>query len=82
MNLLSWIIIGGLAGWLANRLLGTHRRMGCLGNIFAGIIGGVLGGWITSSLFGVSINGFTFQSFVIALLGAILFIGIINIFRK
>src|SRR3981081_2198350 len=48
--LLFWLVVGGLAGWLASLVAGTHNRMGCLLNIAVGIVGAVIGGWIFRSL--------------------------------
>jgi uncharacterized membrane protein YeaQ/YmgE (transglycosylase-associated protein family) len=48
--LLFWLVAGGLAGWLASIVAGTHDRMGCLLNIAVGIVGAVIGGWIFHSL--------------------------------
>ena len=48
--LLFWLVAGGLAGWLASIVAGTHARMGCLLNIAVGIVGAVIGGWIFHGL--------------------------------
>ena len=47
---LFWLVVGGLAGWLASLVAGSHDRMGCLLNITVGIVGAVIGGWIFRSL--------------------------------
>jgi uncharacterized membrane protein YeaQ/YmgE (transglycosylase-associated protein family) len=72
MGIIGWIILGGLAGWIASMITGTNKQQGVLGNIVVGIIGGLLGGFIVS-MFGVDgINGFNLWSFGVALLGAII----------
>jgi uncharacterized membrane protein YeaQ/YmgE (transglycosylase-associated protein family) len=48
--LLFWLVVGGLAGWLASIVAGTHARMGCLLNIAVGIVGAVVGGWVFHGL--------------------------------
>ena len=45
-GIIGWIILGGIAGWLASKIMGTDAQMGLLANIVVGIIGGFLGGWI------------------------------------
>lgn len=71
MSIIAWIILGGLAGWLAGAFTGRSR--GLLGNIVLGIIGGVLGGWIFG-LFGTQgVTGFNIWSFVVAVVGAVVF---------
>jgi uncharacterized membrane protein YeaQ/YmgE (transglycosylase-associated protein family) len=71
MGILSWIIFGGLAGWIASMLTGRNRQMGLIANIVAGILGAVVGGWIMSALGGTGVTGFNLQSFLVAVLGAV-----------
>lgn len=70
-----WIVIGGLAGALADRLI-QGDKLGILGNIVLGIIGGLLGG-IILGLFGISGDGI-FWTFLTALGGAVILLWIIN----
>ncbi len=71
MGIISWIILGGLAGWIASMFVGTNREQGILGNIVVGVIGAVIGGFIVN-LFGVDgITGFNLWSFAVALLGSV-----------
>ena len=71
MGIIGWIILGGLAGWVASMIAGTNREQGLLGNIVVGIVGGVIGGFIVN-LFGVDgVTGFNLWSFAVALLGAV-----------
>ena len=64
-----WIVIGGLAGALADRWI-QGDKLGIMGNILVGIVGGLLGGFILG-LFGLDGNGILW-TFVTALLGATL----------
>jgi uncharacterized membrane protein YeaQ/YmgE (transglycosylase-associated protein family) len=50
MNILLWIIFGGVAGWVASLIVGTDERMGLIANIIVGIIGAFIGGWLSYSL--------------------------------
>jgi uncharacterized membrane protein YeaQ/YmgE (transglycosylase-associated protein family) len=72
MGIISWIIIGGLAGWVASMILHTDEEQGMLGNIIAGILGGIVGGWALNIFGGEGVNGFSIWSFLVALLGAII----------
>src|SRR6266581_3338350 len=45
-----WLIVGGLAGWLASLVARTGDRMGCLLNIAVGVVGAVIGGWLFRNL--------------------------------
>ncbi len=72
MWIISWIILGGLAGGVASMIAGTNREQGLLGNIVVGVIGAVIGGFIVN-LFGVDgVTGFNLWSFAVALLGSVI----------
>jgi uncharacterized membrane protein YeaQ/YmgE (transglycosylase-associated protein family) len=81
MGILGWIILGGLAGWLASRLV-RGSGLGLLGDIVVGIIGGIIGGFIIGALGGTGITGFNLWSFVVAVLGAILLLYIVRFFNS
>lgn len=72
MGILGWIVLGGLAGWIASKFVGTDASQGMLGNIVVGIVGAVVGGWVFSLLGGEDVTGFNLWSFLVALVGAII----------
>ena len=78
MSIIGWIILGGIAGWIASKIKGRDAQMGIGLNILVGVIGGLLGGWLLS-LFGVDVagGGWIF-SFLTCLLGAVILLWIIN----
>jgi len=72
MGIIGWIVLGGLAGWIASMIAGNNDQQGLLGNIVVGIIGGVAGGFILN-LFGIDgVTGFNLWSFAVAILGAVI----------
>lgn len=78
LGFLSWIIIGGLAGWIGSKIQNRDAQMGIGLNILVGIIGGLLGGWLLSA-FGVDVaGGGLFFSFLTCLLGAVILLWIVN----
>jgi uncharacterized membrane protein YeaQ/YmgE (transglycosylase-associated protein family) len=80
MNVLIWIVFGGLAGWLATVLTGFDSQFGVIGNIVIGIVGSYIGGWLSSRLFkGPPVVGFDIRSFIIAVLGSIVLLWVINL---
>lgn len=80
MNLIAWIILGAIAGWLASIVTGRNAQMGCIANIIAGVIGGVLGGWLLSSVFGwEGVTGFNIYSLIVAFVGAVIVLVIWNL---
>jgi uncharacterized membrane protein YeaQ/YmgE (transglycosylase-associated protein family) len=72
MGIIGWIVLGGLAGWVASKFVGTDAEQGVVGNIIAGIIGGFLGGWLFSLFGGAGVTGFNIWSFIVAVVGAVL----------
>ncbi len=81
MGIIGWIILGGLAGWIASMIAGTNKEQGIVGNIAVGIIGGLLGGFVVSLLGGSGITGFNIWSLLVAVLGAVLAIYIWKAFK-
>ena len=82
MGIIGWIIIGGLAGWIGSKIMGTDASMGILLNIIVGIIGGFLGGWLLD-LFGVDVaGGGLIFSFLTCLLGAVILLWIVGLVTK
>ena len=82
MGLLSWIVVGAIAGWLAGKLV-KGQGFGCLGNIIVGVVGGLLGGFLASLLFNMpdAVNGFNLTSIVVAFLGAVIVVVVIRLLR-
>lgn len=72
MGICGWIILGGLAGWVASIIAGNNSRQGLIGNIVVGIIGAFVGGFVFSFFGGVGVTGFNLYSFGVALVGAVL----------
>jgi uncharacterized membrane protein YeaQ/YmgE (transglycosylase-associated protein family) len=72
MSILSWIVVGLIAGWLAGVIM-KGGGFGLIGNIIVGVIGGVLGGFIASYFFkiGDPMSGINLQSILIAFAGSI-----------
>ena len=80
MGWIGWIVLGGLAGWVANMIM--KEDGGLFKNIILGVIGGVIGGWVVELLGGSGVNGFNIYSFVVAVLGALLLIWIVRMIKK
>jgi len=83
MNIVIWLVVGGLLGWAASALLRT--REGIALNVVVGIVGAALAGWLLSPLVGVStINqgNFSATSLLISLLGAVFLLVIVNWVRR
>ena len=83
LSLLVWILVGAFAGWVASMIMKTDAQMGALANIIVGIIGAFIGGWVVS-LFGAAPapGQLNIASILTAILGAVILLGIIKLFRR
>ena len=85
INFLIWIIVGGILGWIASMIMRTDSEQGPFLNIIVGIVGALLAGWVLTPLLGISTinNGnFSLAALGVSLLGAVLLLGIINLFQR
>ena len=82
MGLISWIIIGGLAGWMASKFMETDKSQGVFINIVVGIIGAFIGGFVMNLIGGQGVTGFNLWSFIVSLIGSIIFLWILKMIRK
>lgn len=55
-GIIGWIVLGGLAGWIASKIMNTDEQQGIGLNIVVGIVGGLLGGFLLSAV-GVDVAG-------------------------
>jgi uncharacterized membrane protein YeaQ/YmgE (transglycosylase-associated protein family) len=85
INIIVWLILGGLIGWLASIVMRTDAQQGLLLNIIVGIVGAFVGGFLISPLLGqapLSTNNFSLGGLLIAFLGALILLGIVNLVRR
>lgn len=85
MNLLIWLVIGGLIGWVASMIMKTDAQQGVMLNVVVGIVGALLGGWLLSPLLGagtINSNDFSIGGLGVSLLGAVILLAIVNLFRR
>lgn len=76
MNILLWIILGALAGWLASVVMGTNARQGMFLDVVMGIVGAVVGGLILNFFGAAGVTGFNIYSILVATLGAVVLIAL------
>lgn len=85
MNFIIWIAMGGILGWIASLIMHTSAQQGMFLNVVVGIIGALLGGWLLAPLFGtgtINQNDFSMGSLIVSLLGAIILLAIVNLFKR
>lgn len=81
MGILAWIVLGGVAGWLASLIMRTDASQGIFLNIIIGILGAFVGGMAFNLLGGVGITGFNFYSLFVAILGSVLLLWFVRLVR-
>ena len=81
MGILSWIVVGLIAGWLAGMVM-KGGGYGVIGDIIVGVVGGLLGGWIATSLLhiGAEVNGINLESILVAFVGAVILLVLLRVF--
>lgn len=79
MTILSWVIVGLVAGFLAGQVM-RGGGYGLIGDIIVGILGGLLGGWIGTRFLNIDggVSGINLESILIAFAGAVLLILILR----
>ena len=85
MNIIVWLVVGGLVGWIASMIMRTDAQQGIILNVVVGIVGAFLGSWLLSPILGVSTinqNNFSLGGVGVSLLGAIILLAIVNLLRR
>jgi uncharacterized membrane protein YeaQ/YmgE (transglycosylase-associated protein family) len=84
MGIIIWLIVGGIVGWLASMIMKTDGQQGIVLNVVVGIIGAFIGGLLIGPMLGAgSINGgLSVMSFIVSLIGAVILLAIVNLFRR
>ena len=77
------IIVGGIAGWLASKVMNRDASMGIVWNVVAGCVGSVVGNLIANQ-FGIvgSVKEFSLTGLLVALVGAIIVLGILHLIQR
>lgn len=85
MNLIIWLVVGGVIGWVASLIMKTDAQQGLILNVVVGIVGALLGGWLLSPLVGagtVNQGDFSLMGLLVSLAGAVILLAVFNLLRK
>lgn len=84
MGILLTILLGGIAGWLASKLMNRDAEQGVLLNVVVGIVGAFLANLLLAPLFGLeaSLDHLTLEGFIMAVVGATLLLALVNLFTR
>ena len=81
MSILLWILMGGVAGWIASLFMGTDASQGIFLNIVVGIVGAMVGGFLFSFFGAAGVTGFNLYSLLVSVVGASVLLWIVQLVR-
>ena len=81
-DLIFWIVLGALAGWIASMIMGRNAQMGAGANIIVGIIGAIIGGFVMNAVGNPGVTGFNLYSILVAIGGAVVLLFLVGLFRR
>ena len=85
MNLIIWLVVGGVVGWLASMIMRTDAQQGIILNVIVGIVGALIAGFVLTPLLGrgtINSGDFSLMGLVLSLVGAIILLAIVNLTRR
>lgn len=85
MGIIVLLIVGGLIGWVASMIMRTDAQQGVLMNIVVGIVGALIAGFVVTPFIGgasITSGAITIQTVLVSLIGAIVLLAIVNLFRR
>lgn len=85
MNIIIWLAVGGIIGWLASVFMKTDGQKGIILNVVVGIVGAMLAGWFLSPLIGVgTINqsNFSLPALIVSFVGAVMLLALMGVLRR
>jgi uncharacterized membrane protein YeaQ/YmgE (transglycosylase-associated protein family) len=85
MNLIIWLVVGGIIGWVASLIMKTDAQQGLFLNVVVGIIGALIGGWLLSPLVGAGTlnqGDFSLPGLFVSLVGAVVLLFVVNLIRR
>lgn len=85
MNLIIWLVVGGVIGWIASIIMKTDGQQGIILNVIVGIVGAFIGGWLLSPMVGagtVNQGDFSLPGLFVSLVGAVILLFIVNLIRR
>ncbi len=75
MGIIAWIVLGAIAGWITNMIMGGKE--GVIATIILGIVGAMVGGWLAGTVLKVAdVTGVNIESIIVAVIGAVIVVAV------
>ncbi len=81
-NIIIWLVLGGISGWIASKITGNDENMGVGLNILVGIVGAFIGGWLVGIFGWGPATGLNLWSFLVSIVGAVILLAIVSLFKR
>ncbi len=81
MNIVAWLVLGIVSGFIASKIVNKTGE-GLIRDLILGVVGALVGGWIMESFGKVGVTGFNVYSFVVAILGAVVVLVVFHAVRR
>lgn len=85
MNIIIWLVVGGVLGWLASMVMRTDAQQGIILNVVVGIVGAMIAGFLIAPMLGtgtINQNDFSLSGLFVSFIGAVVLLAIVNLFRR
>jgi len=82
MGIIAFLVLGGIAGWIASLIMHTDGSQGIIMNIVVGIVGAFIGGFLFNFVGNAGVTGFNLYSLLVATLGAVVLIWLVKVVRR
>lgn len=81
MGIIAFLVLGGIAGWIASLIMGTDESQGVFANVAVGVIGALIGGLVFNAFGSTGVTGFNLYSLLVATLGAVFALWLLRVLR-
>lgn len=82
MNVITWVIFGLIVGTIVSIIDPSPQKGGIITGLILGVLGSVLGGFVANLVFGINLQGFSFTSLLIAVLGSLMLLGVTRVYQR
>jgi uncharacterized membrane protein YeaQ/YmgE (transglycosylase-associated protein family) len=85
MNLLVWLVVGGIVGWVASLIMKTDGQQGIVLNVVVGIVGSLIAGFFLTPMLGqgtINSGNFSAMGLLLSLVGSVILLAVVGLVRR